>query len=167
MPWIRSAAEGWLQEGQGDPLAHVLDLARKAGALHLAPAAGEPAGRGPGDEEEGREGRGEGRALESEPGPPTALLPGRPPLRLEAVLVALEHRVKAVAESAARLLLGQDAELGPDDGQVLEVLPAGGAGEDVLLDVPAAGLVEVPGQIIGELLLGLVAGHDFSPWSSR
>ena len=155
---------GLAEQGQGHLLAHVLDLPRQAGIVGAAAAAAaeEPAGPESDEEQERGEGGREGRAAEAEPIRPAEPRRGRR-RRGQVRFVVLEHGVEAAANGARGRLLGQDAELGPGQGQVLQVLAAGGAAGDMRLHVGAAGLVEVPGQIIGESFLDLFAGHDTSP----
>ncbi len=115
---------GLAEEGEGRRLPHLLDLPLERRDAPRARAAGEPAGAGADDQEEGGEGGGEGRPPEAEPlspageGPPPA---GRRAASLEPGLVVLEHGVEAGAEGARGLFDRQDAELGPDGRQVLDL----------------------------------------------
>ena len=65
-------------------------------------------------------------------------------------------------------MVGKDAELGPDGAQAFELLPAGSAGGDMRPDLRLGGRLDIPDEVIGELLLGFFTVHEVLPsWSSR
>lgn len=163
-PFEPLRGRGPIEHGEGDSLAHVLELVVEGRYLAGAAAARqEGAGPDPDDEE----GEAEGEAISGLPERPELLPEGDEPVR-GLPLGVLEHGVEVRPQPARRLLLGKDAELGPDGAQAFELLPAGGAGGDMRPDLGLGGRLDVPDEVIGELFLGFFTVHEVLPsWRSR